>query len=432
VGPGDDVKAMDAVARLPLYDPLAWDHMASRYGIPADMPRPDPPQVEVCSTANLKREAGLPTLMDGHQDLDAVAEIPPQDRYEFPVAASAQFGGSEHLDPAKFGHMLPDMFSNIAEPAMPIHAGEGPGPLQRWPSGAHAREHSQLFQARVRYTLQAWLSKRDLAELLSARNVPQDTLKILGEHLLDGEYNFAHQHETGKPRPMDEVGNVALPSCALVSLDDSLAGRALAEDIELHDSVWRVGADPVDGFEELVGSRTSVRIVDVDTMDLLLQHEHDTHDADHADTRGIWLFVPRSDEDLAQFAGILERASKSGETPFALRSENVAIMNPEWVEHVAENWTFRHSGERSSPSLDSIALHFALRACQSQVSLFGFGMGDSAALHGVESSKRERKSYYGESPMATRVEDVGEREVRWFLHDAGIIVDRSRDGAGHI
>lgn len=155
-----------------------------------------------------------------------------------PVTATPAFGGAVHLDGVQFAGEMPDMFSNIAHPQMPVHAGEGPGPLKRFPSGAHAREHSQLFQVRSKLTIPAWLNKRDVAEQLFGRDLEDGVLDTLTEHFHHGEYDLATLH-VQEGRPTGSAGNVALASCALVGSGDSLVGRGLADDIELHDSVWR-------------------------------------------------------------------------------------------------------------------------------------------------------------------------------------------------
>lgn len=193
-----------------------------------------------------------------------------------------------------------------------------------------------------------------------------------------------------------------------------------------------IGLDPVAGYEEMVGARTNVRVVDMDTIDLLLENEDEPHDSENADLKGVWVFVPRSDSDLTLFATVLERAAEYTRVPFPLTPERVVVVNPEFVEHVDRAWTLRPEQEERTASLDAIALQFALRACSDQVTLFGFGEDDEVALHGLEEPKeRQATTYYDAFVAAPRGEDLGEREVRWFLHDAGIIVDRSRDGAGH-
>mmetsp|Transcript_7665 Transcript_7665/g.27278 ORF Transcript_7665/g.27278 Transcript_7665/m.27278 type:complete len:434 (-) Transcript_7665:63-1364(-) len=427
VGVGDDMEGRPAVDRLPLYDPEAWEHAARRFGVPADAEWPEPQPAAVCSTDNLLREAGIP--LDPAVDAAAggVAGLGEPDRWEMPVGAPIPFGGPGHMpgDPMfAYGDATPDMFSGVAEPvAHDHHAGDGKGPLRRFPSGTHAREHSMFFRSRQAIELTPWLYKQGLGMQLEGR-VDSATIAELEQALWHLSYGFvtlrgathgAHHHA----------------SCAVVSLNDWVVGRNLDAEIDSHDAVFRIGADPVQGRESSVGTHTMVRVVDVDTMGLLLEHEEDTNDVDHIDTRGVWLFVPRADADVARFAEFV-KAAKDPDVSFPLRTERIAIANPAWVEHVSANWTMRADGDAGrAASLEAIALQFALRTCTDQVELYGFGGEDSNAMYGV--SKREAKfvhrSYYGAeiALLPGRRESYGERETRWLLHDSGIIVDRSRD-----
>eukprot|EP00951_Prasinocladus_malaysianus_P007575 scaffold54436_cov35-Prasinocladus_malaysianus.AAC.1 len=49
--------------------------------------------------------------------------------------------------------------------------------------------------------------------------------------------------------------------CALVGSSGILSKYRLGKDIDLHDAIWRLDNAPVDGFQEHVGSHTTIRVV---------------------------------------------------------------------------------------------------------------------------------------------------------------------------
>uniref|UniRef100_A0A7S1C754 Uncharacterized protein n=1 Tax=Bicosoecida sp. CB-2014 TaxID=1486930 RepID=A0A7S1C754_9STRA len=212
-------------------------------------------------------------------------------------------------------------------------------------------------------------------------------------------------------------------TCAVVGNGGVLLGRGLGREIDTHDVVIRFNFGPVDGYERDVGSRTTVRMFYPESSDLL-------RETSSAQTlQGLWLFRAHDVAGVYWLRHLLvgdrvQIAHWKGSdwlnltTTLPVARSNVAVAAPSFLRYVSRRWL---DGHKPSSGLEGIVM--ALHLCE-HVSVYGFNVQDADAPYYYFSELPTRTILHNAN--ASMSHDFGaEQAVRWALHDAGAIVDRT-------
>lgn len=153
----------------------------------------------------------------------------------------------------------------------------------------------------------------------------------------------------------DVLGTKELGTCAVVGNSGVLLNSSLGEEIDSHDTVIRFNAAPTKKFEEDVGTKTTVRIQNVDHLGF---HEHQD---------GYKVFSFRNAKDLKKFIKHKRKYARGGG-----RSDNQYAFNPEFWCHV---WDWVHH-RKLKPTTGLAGVVLALHGCErGHVDLYGFAHG---------------------------------------------------------
>lgn len=144
----------------------------------------------------------------------------------------------------------------------------------------------------------------------------------------------------------DEIGSTKFGKCAVVGNSGNLLGKAHGEEIDGHDTVIRFNGAPTAKFEKDVGTKTTIRIQNVDNLGF----------KEAADR--YLIFTARTRRDLTKFVNHRKRYRKGKQFTF----------NPEFWCHIWD-WV---SHRKLKPSTGLAGIVLALRTCDHPINLYGF------------------------------------------------------------
>ncbi len=149
----------------------------------------------------------------------------------------------------------------------------------------------------------------------------------------------------------DEIGGAHFGTCAVVGNSGNLLQKGHGKDIDAHDTVIRFNGAPTVHYEEDVGSKTTIRIQNVDNLGF---HEHNDK---------YLIFTARNKRDLQKFVNHRKRYSRRKQ--FAFNSEFWCHIW-DWVSH-----------RKLKPSTGLAGIILALRTCDHPINLYGFSHNDT-------------------------------------------------------
>lgn len=163
----------------------------------------------------------------------------------------------------------------------------------------------------------------------------------------------------------------SLGKCAVVGNSGALLDKRYGEAIDAHDTVIRFNAAPTKGYESHVGTKTTIRIQNVDHLGF--REKQDV----------ALIFSARNEKDVKKF--ISHRRKYMGRAQY--------MFNPEFWCHIWD-WV---AHRKLKPSSGMAGVVLALKNCRLPVSLFGF-------------SHNSTKFHY----FDTLPEKVTTEEVYWY------------------
>jgi hypothetical protein len=193
-----------------------------------------------------------------------------------------------------------------------------------------------------------------------------DDIKAVSEHLTEvipERNDLLEKAGTGK----------SLGTCAVVGNSGALLDDEFGEDINKYDTVIRFNAAPTKGFEKSVGSKTTIRIQNVDHLG-------------YKERQDVALvFSARSDKDVTKYISHRRKPQYKTRTQY--------MFNPEFWCHVWD-WV---AHRKLKPSSGMAGVVLALHNCEAPVGVFGFSH-NSSQFH-----------YYDVLPKK-----VTQEEVYWY------------------
>ena len=149
----------------------------------------------------------------------------------------------------------------------------------------------------------------------------------------------------------DEIGVSRLGKCAVVGNSGSLLGKEHGSEIDAHDAVFRFNGAPTAKFEKDVGTKTTVRIQNVDNLGF--KESSDRY----------LIFTARNKGDLRKFVNHRKRYRKRKQYTF----------NPEFWCHIWD-WV---SHRKLKPSTGLAGIVMALKTCDHPINMYGFHHNDT-------------------------------------------------------
>ena len=190
----------------------------------------------------------------------------------------------------------------------------------------------------------------------------------------------------------DELGSRKLGKCAIVGNSGSLLGGGHGAEIDTHDAVIRFNAAPTLGYEGDVGTKTTVRIQNVDNLGF-----HESGDA-------FLVFTARNRRDLAKFVNHRKKYRKRKQYTF----------NPEFWCHLWD-WV---SHRKLKPSTGIAGIVLALRSCAHPINLYGFSH-NATEFH-----------YFNH--LADKVTDTDVYKYHPLLEEAEVYLELASEGIANI
>jgi len=164
-------------------------------------------------------------------------------------------------------------------------------------------------------------------------------------------------------------GRSVVKTCAVVSSSSQLIGKKLGRDIDANEVVFRFNNAPTDGYEEDVGSKTSVRFTNA-IFQGFRERASDT-------VLAKWCTGPtsRSSGKHHHALGPRRPPMKCGFTDelLSLNEKKVHALNPLFFDYVVQSPYFKKLHEH--PSSGIVTAIMLLHKCE-KVSLYGFSFGN--------------------------------------------------------
>ena len=161
----------------------------------------------------------------------------------------------------------------------------------------------------------------------------------------------AHPQLTEVVPEQDEIGSASFGKCAVVGNSGSLLGNNHGEEIDAHDTVIRFNGAPTARFEKDVGTKTTIRIQNVDNLGF--RERNDKY----------LIFTARTKKDLQKYVNHRKRYRKRKQYTF----------NSEFWCHIWD-WV---SHRKLKPSTGLAGIVLALKTCDHPINLYGFSHNDT-------------------------------------------------------
>ncbi|XRB18794.1 glycosyltransferase family 29 protein [Pseudoscourfieldia marina] len=214
-------------------------------------------------------------------------------------------------------------------------------------------------------------SSGDLTMVASGADAFRDT--PWGASLSDASLQGLPPHGIHGP-----AGFQVFRTCALVSSSSAMAKSGLGREIDQHDVVMRINNAPVRGFEDDVGSKTTLRYTN-NYSEGFREQENETVVA------GKWCIhgPPCKSRDLKR-----------------LNEKKVHVMHPSFAKEYAQTPYFRDMGH--GPTSGFLSMLFLAHNCAS-ISMYGFGVYDT---------KPDIKAWYYTEGVSKRKMPSGRVKIR--------------------